>query len=236
MSFLIVRSVPLSQETRAAWKNAGGTFARRKYNGRLPDAVVDRYGYIVNLGHTRLSASADVIYNRPDSIVAVSHPVNFRKTFHDSELIPSRNMKGRHWHKTGGFRGEGKTFHESERGDCAVIPGDVQEHIEGVEYRVITVGDVVVQAHKKELINDGWPPIPTGFEWSWVGVRGVSSNGIIPAVKNAITKIPFGERTVLGWDIIVRDRNQPFIIEINTSPGVNDATAQRIVSQIERNL
>src|SRR3990167_8266829 len=42
--------------------------------------------------------------------------------------------------------------------------------------------------------------------------------------------IPNFERTVLGWDIIVGDK--PYTIEINTSPGVNELTAARIVRAI----
>jgi len=38
---------------------------------------------------------------------------------------------------------------------------------------------------------------------------------------------------MFGWDVIV-DSNRPYVIEINTSPGVNSSTAKRIIQQIER--
>ena len=66
-----------------------------------------------------------------------------------------------------------------------------------------------------------------------MGIDGIASNGIIPHIKSAITDIPNWEFTVFGWDIIV-GRNKPYVIEINTSPGVNNASAQRIVQQIQR--
>jgi hypothetical protein len=109
-----------------------------------------------------------------------------------------------------------------------VVGYDVQQHVDGIEYRVTTVGDTVVQAHKKELL-DG----VGNFVWHWVGVDGVRANGIIPLCKKALGNVPGGDYSMFGWDIIV-GKDGPIVIEINTSPGVNEHTAQRIVTQIER--
>lgn len=218
---LIVRSIPLSQETQDAWRSQGAVFLRRDRRGRVPADLAEQQDLILNLGNTFLSCERPY-FNDVNTIIAISHPNNLRRTFAETDILPERVTQGPHWHKSGGFRGQGKMFCEEFVGECAVIPGDVQRHVAGTEFRVITVGDVVVQAHRK---------IPAGgigeFTWEWVGVRGVRNNGIIPLVKRAAESIPFVERSVLGWDMIVGDR--PFVIEINTSPGVNSATAERIV-------
>jgi len=89
------------------------------------------------------------------------------------------------------------------------------------------VGDAIVQASIKEPLNG-----VGNFNWKWVGLDGIRSNGIIPLIKSAIEDIPHWHRTIFGWDVIVDDK--PWVIEINTSPGVNDASAKRIVEQIEK--
>jgi hypothetical protein len=134
---------------------------------------------------------------------------------------------GPHWHKTSGYGGNGKIFHEEGDGGCRSYNGDRQTHIDGLEYRVVTVGDVIVQAFLKE--HTGRVGI---FNWSWVGLNGIRNKGIIPLIKAAIPNVPNWEFTIFGWDIMVSDR--PYVLEINTSPGVNNATASRIVKQIER--
>ena len=70
------------------------------------------------------------------------------------------------------------------------------------------------------------------FEYTWIGVEGVKKNGIIPLLKEAIREIPGGGLSVFGWDVIVGEAG-PLIIECNTSPGVNDATAARIVNKVK---
>lgn len=234
MSFLVVKSIPLSQETQNAWRTQGASFLKRSRDGRVPEQIARRQDFIINLGNTNFVCDdRDAIsFNCPDTIRAVSHPVNLRKTFADTEgILPARTITGPHWHKRGGFGGRGKLFHEREMGDCGILQGDVQEHLEGEEFRVNTVGDVVVQATRKEHVNG----LGTDFVWNWVGVDGIKRSGIIPLVKRAMEEVPFSRHTVFGWDILVCSRG-PRVLEINTSPGVNTATAKRIVEQIQRSL
>lgn len=230
MSFLIVRSIPLGPDTMDAWRSVGAKFLARARKGVVPGEVAARYDFVINLGNTNYRDSGGVtVYNHPDTVRAISHPLALRRTL--GNFIPERTIRGPHWHKSGGWGGKGTVFHEKSLGECAVLPGDSQKHVDGQEFRVITVGDMVVQAHRKDSVNHGWPPIPTGFDWRWVGLDGIRRNGIIPLVKKAMEQIPHGAYSVFGWDIM-HSNHGPFVLEINTSPGVNPATAERIVNAI----
>ncbi len=126
-----------------------------------------------------------------------------------------------------GFGGEGKR--KCDTNNCSYSGGDIQRHISGDEYRVITVGDTVVQASLKHKTEQFGIPV---FDYEWIGVEGVRKNGIIPHIKEVVKRIPGGEQSVLGFDII-HDGSRPWTIEINTSPGVNEYTARRIVNALE---
>jgi hypothetical protein len=231
--FLATRSVPLAKDTMEAWRKQGVIFRRR---GRLK--VWDtRYHEphiqaVINLGNLDMQFG-DVpvpVFNQPSLIRAISAPFALRTTMGD--MLPEYTHKGPHWHKTNGYKGVGKKFLPEFEGGCAVIGSESQRHVTGIEYRVISVGDKIVQASKKMPINEGWPPIPTGFEFEWVGVKGIAKTGIIPYIHEAIKFVPFSKYSIIGWDVIVTDI-QPYIIEANTSPGVNEATAERIISVVK---
>ena len=222
---IATRSIPLSQDTRTAWSSANVKLAKRDFDILKLQAYIQKHNVeaLINLGnldydYTNLNIP---VFNTPASIRFVSHPAALRRNM--NAFIPPLNMNGPHWHKNGGFGGKGKAFHAEE---CdSVLGGVVQQHIDGEEFRVITVGGLIVQAHRKEVL-DGI----SNFVWHWAGVDGIKKNGIIPHIKAAVEFIPNFERTVLGWDIIVGDK--PYTIEINTSPGVNELTAARIVRAI----
>lgn len=234
-SFLLVRSIPLSKETRDAWRdNNIRIVARSKLNHRDISADIQRLRgrAILNMGNLDIDFSriSVPVFNSPKLIRAVSLSTNLRRTLKDTNLLPGQSHKVPHWHKRGGSHGQGKVFHEKLLGECAVMGGETQEHVEGTEYRVNTVGDMVVQAHVKNPLDR-----VGSFEWEWCGVDAIRKNGIIPLLKDAVDKVPDSEYSVLGWDVIVGP-DRPYIIECNTSPGVNGPTAERIVNQIERIL
>ncbi len=241
IKILGIRSIPLGKETRNAWRHGGVKFIRRSRNlDRIID-IVDRndYSAILNLGNRHISANAFnvAVFNDWHSVRAISTPLALRRTLND--YIPPFPSKGDdYWVKGRGFGGVNKYFHTDWPGikQQYVIDdnSDRQCHIQGIEYRILTVGDVIVQASRKEKHNEF---DPNGFTWYWVGLDGIRNNGIIPHVKSAITLVPNWEYTVFGWDIIVgNDSNNGlvYIIEINTSPGVNNYSAQRVVEQIKR--
>lgn len=228
-SLLALRSVPLSHGTRNAWHNAGVRFRRRGVTKAWSSQYRDNaFAAVLNLGS--LSHSFDhvpvPIFNEPETIRSISHPKALRRTL-DNFLPPSVDTS-HHWHKCGGFGGRGTTFHESRQDDCDDFHGDTQLHVSGMEYRILSVGERIVQASLKHGSH-------SQFDWEWVGVEGVKKNGIIPLLKEAIQLIPGADYSVFGWDII-HDGSQPYILECNTSPGVNEATAQRIVQAIKEKI
>ena len=240
MSILGVKSIPLMKETNRAWKTVPAFyFADRKRSWASIRQHANSRGYeaLINLGSVNLDTAAINIpvYNSADTIRAISTPTALRRTLGD--FIPPVSMDGGpHWHKRGGYGGEGKVFHDEGDGGCRYWdqPGwDRQEHIEGPEFRVVTVGEKVVQAARKgarRTKRNG----RNDFEYTWIGVEGVKKGGFIPLLKEAVGQIPGGDMSIIGWDML-SSVDGPFIIEANTSPGVNEATANRIAVEV-RNL
>ncbi len=224
----LLRTVPLAKKTRDAWKEAGVRIVKRKniasyFKEGNPEDV------IINLGW-RKQPAYDNVWNHADTVKAVSRPLDLRETLGNSLLPPYPEKGDGFWIKQPGMGGKGKVF--VQPAPLLDVPsglkGDVQKHIIGREYRVNTVSDRIVQAHVKhgDVIN--------GFEWEWCGVKGIAETGIISRTKSALDLIPYSETAILGWDWIIEDgTGTPYLLEINTSAGVNAATAQRIVDVIQ---
>lgn len=230
MKLLAIRSIPLSEETREGWHAAGVKFAKRRRSDAEIQRIIDRYDYdaAINLGDRGFKSETTPIWNDIETVLSVMSTVELRKTL-DGEGMPARRTDVPHWVKPPGlWGGMGVKYHEPHD-HCDRTYYEVQEHIEGDEYRVITVGDKIVQASRK--VNCEWINDRHHFDYEWCGVEGISRNGLIPLVKSAVESIPHGAHSVLGWDCIVADR--PYIIECNTSPGVNEPTAHRIVRAME---
>ena len=225
---LAVRSVPLSLETRDAWKTANIQFRMRNTNNVWLPHMNGRFEAVLNLGNVD-HVFDDVpvpVFNPPSIIKAISTPKALRRTIGD--FVPSISRLDPHWHKTPGFGGEGKRL----CGDWwCDTNDDTQQHVYGQEYRIITVGSRIVQASKKHRSTLG----PFEFDYEWVGVQGISNNHIIPTLKQALKLIPDSDLSVFGWDIIVNE-NELWVLEINTSPGVNEPTALRVTDAIKRSI
>lgn len=228
-SIVVLRSVPLHVDTRKAWTVNGCYVAPRKRfaGGRLvlPKTVSRVVGTVLNLGcRYDFSDTGLPVFNSLDSVRAISRPADLRATLND--FLPERTVDKPHWHKVHGFGGVGKRFCVFQ---CSEDGDDIQEHVDGIEYRIVTVGDRVVQASRKSNLR--WTNGKHDFDWQWVGVEGVSKKGFIPMLKEAIPRVPDWERMVVGWDII-HDGVRPFIIEANFSFGVNVDTARRVIDMI----
>jgi hypothetical protein len=232
MNIAILRSIPLAKNTREAWTSAGARIVPRKLLERYVHGnVTDDDTIFINLG-IRHPIQQDKVINPLEVIQSVSRPADIRKTL--GQFLPPPPEEGEpYWVKRHGYGGDGKAYYSaysrtSPRAYTTTSDDkpwsyqlDVQRHISGLEYRVNTVGSVVVQAHRKE-----------GHEnWEWVGVEGVRKNGIIPLLKAAVEAIPHGYSSTLGWDIIVAE-DKPYVLEANTSAGVNEPTARRILGII----
>ena len=233
MTVFVHRSIPLSQESRNGWMGSGAVVLSR--NGLRRARQLDGFkesDVVINLGLVPALGVNGIIYNHSDSVRATLTPSAIRKTMPD--LIPPlpKEPGTPYWVKGPGERGHNKTFYPAwpKHVEWALPeePGfDYQTHIEGTEFRVITVGDMVVQSYKK------LPPIDGVRQWEWVGVKGIKDGGIIPLVKRAVALVPNGNKCVFGWDVIA-NQTSAYIIEGNSSPGVSAETAQRIVKQISK--
>lgn len=232
MTIFINRSIPLSEESRNGWTSAGAVVLSRDIHRRNRQLVSGQAPVLINLGLVDVpDFKFNSVWNEHDSIRAILSPAAIRRTL--PNLIPPWPNEGEpYWVKGPGERGHNKSFHPAwparfvgafpKRGNY-----DYQRHIEGTEFRVLTVGNMVVQAYKK------LDPINGVRQWEWVGVKGIKDGGIIPLVKAAVALVPNGGKSVFGWDVI-SNKTATYIIEGNSSPGVSAETAVRIVKQISR--
>ncbi len=222
----------LERSTNVAWKTVPGFYFidRKRSAASVRDHVSSRkYDAVINMGRLDVdfSRSIGTLFNSTDTIRAVSSPRALRRTLAD--FLPHERDDVAHWHKTGGFGGSGALFHPNA---CnGGYKGDTQEHLTGKEYRIVTVGESVVQASLKgarRTKHNG----RNDFAYTWVGVQSIKKTGIIPLLKGAVGKVPGGDRSVFGWDVLLTKGDGPFVLECNTAPGVNDATAKRIITKV----
>jgi len=220
--------------TNNAWKTVPGLyFADRKRDSRSIERHISARNYdaVINLGRVDIDFRNCLgrVFNDHSTIRAFSTQRALRRTLDD--FIPEYTHIGRHWHKSRGYGGVGKSFHVETEAVCVGYDGDAQRDIVGAEYRIVTVGDRIVQASRKGERRT----LPNGrndFGYTWIGVEGIRNDGFIPFLKEAVGTVPGGVWSVLGWDVL-HDGDVPTIIEVNTCPGVNSATAGRIVSAVK---
>ena len=228
---LMVRSIPLALTTRDAWKENGAMFAKRTSDDRRIAMLADG-GTIINLGSSTFALTGSNVWNERKVIEPLLTPFTSRTLL--GSLMPSGRYEGPgyYWLKGQGRGGANKEklfirnvqeFNElMVRADW--MEGDVQQHIEGQEYRVITVGEKVVQVMKRtggHLASDR--------VYTWVGVQGCDSI-VKAAARKAAMKLA-NSNTIIGWDVI--DNGRAYILEGNSCPGVNVATAGRILDAVE---
>lgn len=246
MKPLLIQGMPLTRSLRNTWREAGAIITKR-----LPTEAThwkemyDRHNcdVVINLGNRNREAWAEwselptehiPVFNRPEEIRAVSTPGYLREhlTRNEAEdLLPPRlteeDLPCTVWRKGPGFGGRGK---ERLYTTTMVYPRDnvedVQLEITGHEYRVITVGNKVVQAHRRYGPNGD-------RTYEWIGVRGLDRS-VRNTVKSAVFFLFDSPLMVIGWDVIYNPRLEySWILEGNSSPGVNGPTATRILSAIE---
>jgi len=225
-----------------AWKEQGGWFPKRERSieSKL-DLMVRSYDAsspIINLGDMGFTPSdeqlvvrginPDLFYNRPHVVRPLVRPGTTRLLL--DEFLPSdpRTMPllwGDVWVKAPGQAGQGKTKYSNiEFSHLPAIPvdWDMQVHVEGQEYRVVTVGTKVVQVNERHGVNGD-------RSYTWVGVLNAPTP-VKEIAREAARRLE-DERTIIGWDVIHGDRT--YIFEGNTCPGTNDALARRIINFID---
>ena len=236
MSTMTIRSVTLSEESSQAWKRANCYFPKRE---RTPNEMLDLYvtnesDFILNLGNTEFDPSdedlesreidAQCVFNIGRNIRPLVRPGSTRVLL--GEMVPPYPLPSsvftiEYWIKAPGAKGKGKTLVQGH--ELPQIPNDwdLQVHIKGAEYRVITVDDSVVQVSARHGENND-------RSYEWVGVTD-SPRAVKQAAKNAARKLE--GRNVIGWDIIL-DNEKAYILEGNSCPGMNEATAKRILDRM----
>lgn len=244
--FIIVRSIMLSEQSMQAWRTVGGLFPKRERNTLdiLSYAANKQYQeqtnkvIILNMGNTyfrptdqellNCKIEPENVFNRGENIELLITPGKTRYLI--GELLPpypqQNDLPMDTWIKAPGSKGNGKE-HKLLIETIPTIPKswDIQKHINGTEYRVITVDDKIVQTFKRTDITGN-------RTYEWVGVTNTPSP-IKQIAKTAAKKLQ--GRNIIGWDIM-HTTNNAFILEGNTCPGMSIPTAQRITNFIqERN-
>jgi hypothetical protein len=238
MRILAVKSVPLSEDTVAAWRSVNNStditvkflLRDREPNEAIGIAERNSYDMILNLGNSELTYEDPMVWNSLQVCDMLRTPGGMRRSPLAAVLPPQMDWNEPNvWVKGPGRAGWNKHHYTTGLTDEALPitnQWDCQQHIEGQEYRVLTVGLRVVQSSRRYGTNET-------REYQWTGTANTPK-----PVKNicryAASLLP-NQRTVIGWDVIDAG-DRVFIFEGNTSPGVNDATAERVCRELHRQV
>lgn len=225
---LLIRSIPLASSTRDAWKEAGAFFARRDSDADRVDRI--RNGNpVINLGNSAMDMP--YLWNRGSVILPLINPMTARALL--DGLMPSGEWEGEgyYWLKGEGRGGANKErlFIETAQAHHELwlrahwMQGDVQQDTVGAEYRVITVGHKVVQVALRTGLNGN-------RRYEWVGVT--NARPAVKGIARDAARMLGSEKTIIGWDVMDTEMGA-YILEGNSCPGVNEATANRILNEIE---
>lgn len=225
MSIIAIRSMQLTAKTTEAWKSAGVAFARR---GRTTQELLDKgreWGTLLNLGMTNFrpeSFEGVDLWNHGKDIQPLLWPGSSRELFFD--LMPPRptTFPSDVWIKTPGSAGRGKFRKQVEQRLTLPHQWDWQAHIDGQEYRLVTVHHKVVQC----LLRHGTNGDRT---YEWIRMREVPMY-LKDMVRDAASRLD--GQNVVAWDIIDTGE-RGYLFEGNSCPGVSPETAARIVKQMK---
>jgi len=227
----MVRSIPLSSTTRNAWKSAGAMFARRERNAMQVQGIANGRP-IINLGGSTMNIEGS--WNNAPVIAPLLTPAASRDKL--GSLMPSNEWlgEGYYWLKGQGRGGANKEkvyvstaySHNELMVRANWMNGDVQQNIVGTEYRVVTVGTKVVQVTQR-VDTSGQR------EYRWVGVRSAPTQ--VREIAKDAARMLGDDKIIIGWDVILSDGESQTagILEGNSCPGVNEATASRILDAVE---
>lgn len=234
MRLLIAQGVPLSLESRMAWKTAGWTILKNREEDEfflsLRDMRRQEPILLLNAGMSWLTSEklhnrVDILINPGEQIEATRRPQDIRANL--GEFLPPwpTSYPAEIWMKGPGRQGNNKEKTVVEKQPPVPRGWDIQQHIEGTEYRLITVGDRVVQVLERGGTNED-------REYTWVGVTN-GPDRLIGMAKRAAARLD--KPSVIAWDMIhEKGTGTPFILEANSAPGMSEPTAARITDMVYR--
>lgn len=243
----ILQGIPLARSTREAWKEYGWIVLRRGSTEELMNTLVNHAQeimqyegkfVILNCGLSQFTEAAwkdyldynwigdernFILFNPGEQIALTRRPGDLRRLM--DELLPPRpdHYPAQAWAKGPGHGGENKALQMWQKDPQLPKEWDLQTHIEGQEYRLVTVNGTVVQCSERHGSNGE-------RAYTWRGVR-EAPRGSIPLVKRASEYLE--KSSIIAWDIIADD-SKCYILEANTAPGVNSHTARRITEAVIR--
>lgn len=238
MSFGFVSGLALSRDTKQAWKDAGGVSLRMRDNLYEWQRAISDYDFLLNLGHRDLPDGEYPVpvINPSENIGALIYPESIRNRLPDLAVPRPSVFDGPQlvWIKPPGQRGRGKTKLHTERPLVLPEDWDWQMHIDGTEYRVVTVGRRAVQAFHRSGYNDN-------REYGWTGLANTPDevlNAARTAAKHFHDQGSYAkpDNTMYAWDLIQTAEGQVYLFEGNTCPGTSEPTANRVVREIRRQI
>jgi hypothetical protein len=243
MAYILLRSIPLSADTLAAWRSqevltipGHPDLNEVEQWVRYREDVQCIHG-MINLGvsqfdpvETDEERGYAFWWNRGAAIRMTRRPSDLR--IHMGDLLPPMPsaFPADAWVKGPGHKGQGKSRHLLS-GLPVFMPrgADIQLHVEGQEYRVLTVNHRVVQSFERSGDN-------SAREYSWRGVTN-TPRIVKQAAREASKRIP--GYNMYAWDIILgttQEDPEPkaYVLEGNSSPGVNSHSTKRILDMMLR--
>lgn len=244
MQITLIRSIPLSEETKQAWKNTAQVqenltvkFMKRSNQEKLTQAgelsQLAQRGAIINLGSGRISTrfvsqeniAKKQAWNMAEWIQPLLTPAGTRALLEDLlPPIPTPDMlPAPVWIKPPGRGGRNKRLVTATTLPQVQDTWDIQLHITGLEYRVTTVGTTAVQCFRRTGPD-------AAREYHWVGTKDCPKAVRKTAKQAAAALHP---NTIISWDIILdQSTNNAYILEGNSSPGINSNTGLRIIKEL----
>ena len=208
-------------------------FAKRTSNDERIRYLAEGRRPIINLGSSQCRIEG--IWNEARVVEPLLTPKASRALL--GSLMPTNHWSGTgyFWLKGAGRGGTnkeklfitGRDYLDELKARAQWTEGDIQQHIDGQEYRVITVGEKVVQVTKR----DGGP-LASDRVYEWVGVSDAPPD--VKEMAREASRMLSSDKTIIGWDVI-RDPivRTSYILEGNSCPGANTAPSNRILDAVE---
>lgn len=211
---------------------------------------------VINWGSSQLPEEVEKcnILNKPDRIRICSNKLEFFRTIGDAVPVPEwteSHERAMEWVAEGltvcartvlsGHSAEGLVLMHRDNPDDFVTARLYTKYIPKTdEYRVHVVGDRVVDVQRKALRN-GWAEEHGEVNWK---VRNLANgfiymrNGINP--PQSVLDVSIRAVNTIGLDfgavdvIFNEKRNQPYVLEINTAPGIEGTTVDNYVEAFKQ--